>query len=159
MGEHRGLGEKYEQEFCQFCKKHLMVCECGQPSTGAYTPPLRFADGRRGEAALDLVSGELWVCFRHPDGQFVTERKATALDLQAVADLLNEARTRIATLEEQLVNVPYWDAIGADRLAREVKALVDRGVIDSRSPAGDAWLDYEEGRKERRALGKGETDG
>ena len=81
------------------------MSECyrdSKPSTGAYAPSLRFADKVRGEAALDLVSGELWVCSRHPDGQFVTERKATALDLQAVADLLTQARARIQTLEGAL---------------------------------------------------------
>ena len=57
----------------------------GEPVTGAYLPALRFLDARRGEAALDFVGGELWVCFRHPDGQFVTERKATP---QEVKDLL-----------------------------------------------------------------------
>lgn len=35
-----------------------------------------------------------------------------------------------------------WDQIGADRLAEEVAVLVRRNVIDSRSPAADALLDY-----------------
>jgi hypothetical protein len=35
-----------------------------------------------------------------------------------------------------------FDKRGADALAREVQRLIDRGVIDSRSPAADALLDY-----------------
>ena len=94
------------------------MSECyrdSKPSTGAYAPSLRFADKVRGEAALDLVSGELWVCSRHPDGQFVTERKATALDLQAVADLLTQARARIQTLEGALRHYGQHDPGCVDR--------------------------------------------
>lgn len=35
-----------------------------------------------------------------------------------------------------------FDKIGADRLADEVAAMVTRGVLDPRSPAADALLDY-----------------
>ena len=59
---------------------------------------LNFKDARRGEAALVLLSGNLWVCFRHPDGQFVTERKATPADLGVIGDLLRAAETRIQEL-------------------------------------------------------------
>ena len=37
-----------------------------------------------------------------------------------------------------------FDRLGADRLADEVEALVRRGILDARSPAGDALLDYRE---------------
>ena len=69
---------------------------------GEHKPGLRFADKRRGEAALTLLSGELWVCFRHPDGQFVTERKATEADLVTVGDLLRSATARIQALVRAL---------------------------------------------------------
>lgn len=36
-------------------------------------------------------------------------------------------------------------AIGARRLVREVWGLVDRGIIDARSPAADAALDLRDG--------------
>jgi len=47
---------------------------------------------------------------------------------------------RIKDLERRL----GWR--GSDRLAREVKSLIDRGVIGGRSPAADALLDYEQGK-------------
>jgi hypothetical protein len=38
--------------------------------------------------------------------------------------------------------VTFFDKRAADALAREVQNLIDRKVIDSRSPAADALLDY-----------------
>jgi hypothetical protein len=35
-----------------------------------------------------------------------------------------------------------WNKIGADRLAYAVARLIQRRVLDSRSEAGDALLDY-----------------
>lgn len=31
---------------------------------------------------LTEISGEFWICFKHPDGQFVTERKACFDDIE-----------------------------------------------------------------------------
>ena len=39
-----------------------------------------------------------------------------------------------------------FDVKAADRLAREVNKLVRRRIIDARSPAADALLDYASGR-------------
>lgn len=51
-------------------------------------------------------------------------------------------QARVKVLEARL----RWR--GSDRLAREVRALIDRGVIDGRSLAADALLDYEQGNEE-----------
>ena len=53
------------------------------------------------------------------------------------------ALTRVRVLEgERDILQRRLNWRGSDRLAREVKALLDRGVIDGRSPAADAILDY-----------------
>lgn len=72
------------------------------------------------------------------------EMDAFLPDWREKSDALAQARARVKVLEGR--RIPYFDARGADRLAREVEALVKRGVIDARSPAGDALLDYQEGR-------------
>lgn len=41
---------------------------------------------------------------------------------------------------------------GADRMAFEIIRLIDRGQLDSRSPAGDAMLDYVEDRHPKDAI-------
>jgi hypothetical protein len=50
--------------------------------------------------------------------------------------------TRAAPTPEASGQRPTLLERSADRLAHEVKRLVERGVIDARSPAGDALLDY-----------------
>lgn len=51
---------------------------------------------------------------------------------------------KIETLEARTASAgPHvFDKRAADALAREVQKLIDRKVIDSRSPAADALLDY-----------------
>ena len=60
--------------------------------SGALEPVgLRFFDQRRQQEMLLVQDGGYkgWLCYRHPDGQWVTLRKATAEDLIALAPLLD----------------------------------------------------------------------
>lgn len=66
--------------------------------------------------------------------------------LEPLKEKLTEALAEVKTLRSQLFAAGYltFDKLGADRLADEVDVLVRRKVIDSRSPAADALLDYRE---------------
>lgn len=56
---------------------------------------IRFYDGATGREMLLVADGSPsfagWLCYRHPDGQWVTLRKATAEDRAAVSSLTNAA--------------------------------------------------------------------
>lgn len=62
-------------------------------------------------------------------------------DLAAERDAAN---AEVKKLRYALSRAPLrtFDQIGADHLADEVCVLIDRKIIDSRSPAADALLDY-----------------
>lgn len=51
---------------------------------------------------------------------------------------------RLAEENEREKRMDGFDRLGADRLADEVASLVARGLLDSRSSAADALLDYRE---------------
>lgn len=78
-------------------------------------PALKFYDSARGEAALTFVGSALWLCFRHPDGQFVTERPATEADLERLASAIDEQAAHVRELMAQVA--PLRDM--ADALAFE----------------------------------------
>jgi hypothetical protein len=63
--------------------------------------------------------------------------------LEAAAAREEALRSRVRELEAAAPRKPF-DVRCADALADEVAALVLRRVIDSRSPAADALLDYRE---------------
>jgi len=70
------------------------------------------------------------------------------------AAALDERDAALATL--QAIGAFSFDKICADRMADEIDVLIKRRVIDSRSPAADALLDYREpprtSRSDRMAL-------
>lgn len=76
-------------------------------------------------------------------------RPMATADALAAGSALNEALDTIAFTaadpgeREPLVT---WDKRAADALAVEVEKLIERKVIDSRSPAADALLDYRDGK-------------
>jgi hypothetical protein len=48
---------------------------------------LRFYDAASGRWMLcKVLGGELWLCFLHPDGQWVTQRKATEDDVRRLTE-------------------------------------------------------------------------
>lgn len=50
---------------------------------------IRFFDAVRQREMLLVADGEPyagWICYRHPDGQWVTFRKATPEDIEALAE-------------------------------------------------------------------------
>ena len=66
--------------------------------------------------------------------------RAVQESLAAMADQLEAARAEVERQAKRPLRT--FDQIAADRLADEVAVLVRRKVIDARSPAGDALLDY-----------------
>ena len=44
-------------------------------------PPMYFDDAKRGLMKLEQWGDELWLFYKHPDGQWVSLRKATDEDL------------------------------------------------------------------------------
>lgn len=70
---------------------------------------------------------------------------------------ITEPQQRIAELETALQSARAalpespFDKIGADRLADEVAVLIQRRIIDARSPTADALLDYRETMRTERS--------
>lgn len=61
---------------------------CGNPLNVKPTVPVEWGDGisyrdlmTNREMMFGLVGGEAWLCYKHPDGAWVTERKATPEEL------------------------------------------------------------------------------
>ncbi len=48
----------------------------------------RFHDAASGREMLYVLEGHMkgWICYRHPDGQWVTLREATEEDLKVLED-------------------------------------------------------------------------
>ena len=54
---------------------------------------VRFYDANHGEMMLcEEGPDNGWLCYRHPDGQWVTLRKATSDDLLRLAPLMGQQR-------------------------------------------------------------------
>ena len=59
---------------------------------------------------ITFISEQLWLCYKHPDGQFVTDRKATIDDISKLCKLkrnntedVQELKAKIAAVREQAV--------------------------------------------------------
>jgi len=67
-------------------------------------------------------------------------------DLRTAMELAQRAAERrgIRLAELEAAGVRLFDQLGANRMADEIDVLIKRRVIDSRSPAADALLDYRE---------------
>lgn len=63
-----------------------------------YEPPgINFFDVNSHQEMLLIAEPDPhagWICYKHPDGQWVTLRKATEQDLQKLTDVINEAGVR-----------------------------------------------------------------
>lgn len=113
-------------------------------------------DERMSEAPWYTSNGGLGVTYG-ADREWVLRiaRVTPVSDAAGIAWLRNHARALLtgyaAALDENERLGEYlrvsngarmFDQLGADRMADEIDALIKRRVIDSRSPAADALLDY-----------------
>lgn len=91
-------------------------------------------------AGAEVSAGDLAAALRAVPWKCAWE-ECEHLDRAKTCYLLPDYEALAAVARDHLSVSPF-DKIGADRLADEVAVLVKRGVIDSRSPAADALLDY-----------------
>lgn len=84
-------------------------------------------------------------------GRFVvTENNAVPVEPAVALKELNEAiREAIEAVRMEAYKTPRFIDRAADALADAATELVRRNIVDSRSPLGDALLDYIQERSER----------